>query len=318
MSDGIVFNIQRFTVHDGPGIRTELFLKGCPLRCEWCGNPESFRQTPQLGVYPSHCMGIEKCGDCISICPQGGEKVFKVEDNVVTGINRELCDDCLKCYKVCPTDTFKLWGKKMNVDEAMKAILADKEFYKENSGGVTISGGESLMQPEFVREVFKRCREEEIHTCLESALHVKTEVMKEVLEYTDMVITDIKHMDDDIHKKRTGVGNAKVLENIKVLSTYNIPVVLRIPVIPGFNDSAEAITAIGKFVAEELGDSVVQMQLLRFRPLGIEKYEALSLEYKMELTKERAEFEDEIRGFVEILKDMGINAFAGSTAKIEV
>ncbi len=318
MNEGTVFNIQRFTVHDGPGIRTELFLKGCTLRCKWCGNPESFIKTPQLGVYSMQCIGVDKCGDCITFCPQDGEKVFTVEDNRITKIDRDLCDNCLKCYKVCPSDALKLWGKNMDVEEAMKVILADKDFYKDNCGGVTISGGESLMQPEFVRDVFKQCREEAIHTCLETALHVKSEVLEMVMPYTDMIITDIKHMDSKIHQQFIGATNAQVLENIKLIVKNEIPLVVRIPVIPGFNDNVESISAIGKFIVEELDNKVIQLQMLRFRPLGEEKYQSLGLEYPMEVTKERADFEGEIREYVEILCEMGINAFAGTTNKIVV
>lgn len=318
MESGIVFNIQRFTVHDGPGIRTELFLKGCTLRCKWCGNPESFIRSPQIGVYSMKCMGVKKCGDCVKVCPQDGNKVFSIEDDKIVGIDRSLCDDCLKCYKVCPSDALKLWGSEMTVEDAMKVIRADKDFYKENCGGVTISGGESLMQPEFVKAIFKQCREEEIHTCLETALHVKSEVLDDVLPYTDMVITDIKHMDEEVHKKFVGAGNKLVLENIKKVVDSGLPLIIRIPVIPGFNDNEETIRAIGTFIVEELDNKIVQLQMLRFRPLGEEKYASLSLKYEMEVTKERADFEDEIRDYVKILNDMGITAYAGTTNKIVV
>ncbi len=314
---GMVFNIQRYTVHDGPGIRTEFFLKGCTLRCAWCGNPESFHKKKQIAVYKNQCIGVSKCGDCIKVCPKGGKEVFKIEDDKIVGIDRSICDDCLLCYDECPSNALKIWGDEMTVDQAMNIIMRDKEYYEKNSGGVTISGGESLMQPGFVREVFRRCKEEGIHTCVETALHINQDILDDIMPYTDMVITDIKHMNSEIHKKFIGSGNEQVLSNIKKLASFNKPIVLRIPVIPGFNDSLEAIEDIGNFIINEIDNKVCQLQLLRFRPLGQEKYEGLGMEYKMEVTKERANFEEEIRKYVQALKDMGIKAFAGASNIIE-
>ncbi len=309
-----VFNIQRFTVHDGPGIRTEFFLKGCTLRCRWCGNPESFIKQPQVGLFPNKCIGADICSDCIDVCPKGD--IFEIKDNKIIAIDRDKCNNCSLCYEECPSDAMKLWGSEYTVDQAMEVIRKDKEFYKENNGGVTISGGESLLHPEFIRDVFKQCRKEGIHTCIETAFHVSDRVVKEVLPYTDMIITDIKHHDTDIHKQHVGVGNEKLLENIKLANSYNIPMIIRIPIIPGFNDDENVVRKIGEFVAS-LGENVVQMQLLRFRPLGQEKYEALNMDYKMEITKERSNFEEEIKGYAQILRDLGIKAYAGATQKIE-
>lgn len=316
-TNGTVFNVQRFTVHDGPGIRTEFFLKGCPLRCDWCGNPESFKKVPQIGVYPTRCIGVSKCGDCVKAC-HNGKEIFEIVDDQIVSINRDLCDNCLKCYDECPSDALKLWGEKMSVDDAMEIILKDKKFFEKNNGGVTISGGESLLQPEFVRDVFKRCKDEGIHTCVETALHVSESALDIVMPYTDMVITDIKHMNNEIHKKRTGVSNENVLKNIKKLISYNKQLILRIPVIPDFNDNEKDIEDIGNFVLKELDNKVIQLQMLRYRPLGQEKYKAIGMDYKMEVSKERADFENEIRAYVEMLKQKGINAVAGATNKIDL
>lgn len=316
---GTVFNVQRFTIHDGPGIRTELFLKGCNLRCEWCSNPESLTMEPQIGFYGKSCIGIDICGDCMMPCMA---KALIVEDNKVVGTNRLECSNCLGCFKECPSDALKKWGDQMTVDQAMDLIRRDKKYYEENNGGVTISGGEALLQPDFVREVFKKCKEEGIHTCVESALNIKPEVLDDVLPYTDMIITDIKHMDNDIHKERTGVNNGRIHENMIKIAKTDIPIVLRIPIVPGFNDNDKAISDIGDFIVNEMDNRVSQLQLLRYRPLGLEKYEALGMEYKMETRgfekKDREDAENEIRRFVQILKDKGINAFGGSTNKIEL
>lgn len=318
MSTATVFNIQRFTVHDGPGIRTEFFLKGCTLRCRWCGNPESYIKKPQIGIFSNKCIGTEGCSDCITACPEGNEEMFVISENKIIGIDRDKCTNCTKCYDACPSDAMKLWGKEMDVSEAMEIISKDKSFYKENNGGVTISGGEALMHPEFVRDVFTECQTEGIHTCVETALHVSSRVLDQVLPVTDMLITDIKHHDSEIHKQHVGVGNEKLLENMKKVADAGVPMIVRIPIIPGFNDDVEVVTKIGKFVKEELGDKVVQMQLLRFRPLGQEKYEALQMPYLMEITKERSDFEQEIRGYAKLLTEMGIPAYAGATHKIEI
>ncbi len=200
----------------------------------------------------------------------------------------------------------------------MKKIMKDKPYYVDNNGGVTISGGESLMQHEFVKGVFEACNKENIHTCLETALHVKSEVLKSVIPYTNMIITDIKHMNNETHKLRTKVGNEEVLKNIITITENDIPLILRIPIIPGFNDNEKDINDIGDFVVEKLNNKVLQLQLLRFRPLGKEKYDALGMMYKMEITKERANFEDEIRGYVELLRKKGINAVAGATEEIKL
>lgn len=313
-----VFNVQRFTVHDGPGIRTELFLKGCTLRCKWCSNPESFIKRPQVGVFSNKCLGLDICSDCIASCPEGNEEMFTIIDNKVVGINRDKCTNCTKCYDACSTDAMKLWGTEMTVTEAMDIIIRDKEFYQENNGGVTVSGGEALLYPEFIQELFTRCRAEGIHTCLETALHVNSKIIEQVMPVTDMVITDIKHLNSDIHQANVGVENNRVLENMKNVAKWQVPMVVRIPVIPGFNDNVQAIEQIGDFVVNELSPSVVQMQLLRFRPLGQEKYEALDMQYAMEVTKERSDFEQEIKDYAQLLRDKGLNAYAGATVKIEV
>lgn len=309
---GLVINVQRFTVHDGPGIRTELFLKGCPLRCRWCSNPESYEPYAQVGVYPSSCIGTDVCGYCVRACPKGA---LLVEDGVVTGIDRARCDNCLACQDACPSGALKLWGETMTVDEAMRVIRADRDYYGED-GGVTISGGEALLQWEFCREILRRCREEKIHTCIESALHVAPEALSQVLPYTDLLITDIKHMDSAVHRTFTGAGNERILNNIRRAAAYGVPLVIRIPVIPGFNDSEEAIDRIGEFIRAELIGCVRQVQVLRFRPLGEEKCASLGMEYRMAgINPDRAAFENRIRALVKRLTDRGIPAIAGTNEK---
>ncbi len=317
ITSATVFNVQRFTVHDGPGIRTEFFLKGCSLRCRWCSNPESYIKKPQVGVFTSKCIGADICNDCTTNCSVDNGLNFDSKTNKIISIDRDKCINCRQCYNACLSDALKLWGEKMSVEQAMEIIRKDKKYYSKNNGGVTLSGGEALLYPQFVYELFKQCKSEGIHTCLETALHVPTKSIELVMPVTDMVITDVKHIDSNIHKQYVGVGNQRILENIKLVSKYQKPLVIRTPIVPGFNDNSQTINAIGDFV-KSLGDVVVQVQLLRFRPLGEEKYEALGLPYKMDVSRTRSDFEAEIKKYAADLQLKGIKAYAGATAEIQL
>lgn len=313
---GYVINVQRFTVHDGPGIRTELFLKGCPLRCKWCSNPESYEIFPQVGVFEKKCIGISKCGYCISVCPVKDSKAIIIENDIVISIDRTLCTNCLRCESDCPSGALKLWGEKLSVEKAMKHIRADRSFYEKSGGGVTLSGGEALLQWRFCLNILKMCRSEGINTCVESALHIDPKILDEVVPYTDIFITDIKHMDNEIHRQQTGVGNKLILSNITKLMEMEIPVIIRIPVIPGFNDSIESMDEISNFILTSLQNKVETIQVIRYRPLGEEKNKALGLKYKMEgINPDRSEFEERIKGYVARMVEKGLPAIAGTTKK---
>lgn len=316
--EGIVFNIQHFTVHDGPGIRTEVFLKGCPLRCKWCSNPESYKKSQEIGLYSTRCIGVSKCGYCIDVCPSSD--TFIIEDDIVVGINKENCINCLECAAACPSNAIKLWGQKMSVEQVMAEIDKDKTIYKTSGGGVTLNGGEALVQWEFVLQVLQQCKMTNIHTCVESALHCDAEVVDEILPYTDLLITDIKHMNNDIHKQHTGVGNKLILKNIKKVVESGTPVIIRIPVIPEHNNSEENIRRTAEFIKDELNNQVKQVQLLRYRRLGEEKYKSLGLDYAMEDTEapDVDDFTREIANWVELIKSYGIPAVFGSSSKIEL
>lgn len=313
-STAIVANVQRFTVHDGPGIRTELFLKGCSLRCEWCSNPETYERFPQVGVKPQNCIG---CGYCLKACAEHGRNALKIGDNRIAGINRDLCDNCLLCEEECMSGCLTVWGKKMTVDDAMDVIRRDRTFYDRSGGGVTLSGGEALLQWRFCRDLLKLCKEEGIHTCVESALHVNPKAIDEVVPYVDLFIADIKQMDSDLHKKFTGVGNELILSNIKRIVGMGKPIIIRTPVIPGFNDDTENIDKISDFILNELNNKPVQIQLLKYRPLGEEKAKTLDLPLQMKamIVEDREGFELRIRGYAKRMNDRGIPAIAGSREK---
>ena len=311
-----VANVQRFTIHDGPGIRTELFLKGCPLRCEWCSNPETYERFPQVGVFTTKCIG---CGYCLKVCAERGKNALIIGGNHIVGINRQLCDNCLKCEEECMSGALTIWGKKMTVDDAMDVIRRDREFYERSGGGVTLSGGEALLQWQFCRDLLKRCKEEDIHTCVESALHVNPKAIDEVAPYIDLFITDIKQMDSTTHKKFTGVGNELILSNIKKLVEMDMPLIIRMPIIPGFNDNETYIDATANFILNELHNKPVQIQMLKYRPLGEEKAGTLGLPLQMKgMTVEDGEgFELQIRSYVKQMNDRGIPAIPGTKKKKE-
>jgi len=316
---GKIVNIQRFTIHDGPGIRTQIFFKGCPLRCMWCSNPECISPKTELGVYPK-CIGLSKCGLCVKACPVRISPLG-FDDDVLWSIDRAKCSpDCIICVDACPASAVIRWGKEYNVEQLMEIILADMSYYQKSGGGVTLSGGEVMLQWEFARELLRACKESGIHTCVESALHCGREQMKAVYEFTDLVISDIKHMDTGLHKEYTGVGNELILENLKRTIELGKNLVIRIPVVPGHNDDDENILATGEFILKELGGKLVQLQLLPYRKLGVDKYASLGLDYPMGddyKPPEREFWEPELLRLAALLTDMGVPAVAGSNVKYD-
>lgn len=310
---GNVFNVQRFTIHDGPGLRTELFLKGCPLRCEWCSNPESQKKNSEPGVYKTKCISKKKCGLCEKSCEHNALQFYRGK---LVSIDRNLCTNCMKCVDACPAEAIKQWGKLMTVEECMNVIIKDRGFYERSGGGVTVSGGEPLLQADFVAELFKACREEKIQTCCESAFYIKWTEIEKLIPLTDIWIVDIKHMNSVKHKEHIGTVNTQILKNIKRLTKYTDDIILRIPIIPGFNDDMENIEATADFILNEMKNKIRTLQLLSFMRLGEEKYQSLGMPYKMENTKvNRRSFQKKIEGLADYFNKRGIHCLVGTKEK---
>lgn len=262
---GVVSHIQRFSVHDGPGIRTTVFLKGCQMRCPWCHNPETYRHTPELQIFANRCIG---CDTCVKRCKEGA---IEVVDGVLM-FHRDRCVGCGHCAETCYAGARVVAGAIRSAEEVFKEVLADREFYK-SSGGVTISGGEPLVQPEFTRAILELCKQEEIHTTVETNLALPSSVLEPLLPLVDLFFVDIKLFDDAKHKKWTGISNKQTFENLMLLDRHQKPVVVRTPVIAGLNDQPEHIYAIASWL-EKL-DNVLRYDLLPYHPLGNGKYTAL-------------------------------------------
>lgn len=310
---GIVFNVQRYTVDDGPGIRTEFFLKGCPLRCKWCSNPESQNMNIEPGVYHTRCISASKCGLCIKACNQGA--LLFGNDKLVK-IDRDRCIGCMGCANVCPSEAVKPWGKEISVEDAMMIIERDKRFYDESGGGVTLSGGEPLVQPMFSRDLMAECRKAGIHTCLESTFHASWSIIVDVIQYADLLISDIKAMDSDVHKLWTGVSNAIILENLKKLAENGNEMILRIPLIPGINDDMDNICATADFIDKNIGKNLQTLQLLSFMRMGEEKCRSLGRTYEMEnIDFDREEFQAHVNEIADYFNSRGIDCVVGTKRK---
>ena len=269
-ASGTVFDIQRFSLHDGPGIRTIVFLKGCPLSCKWCSNPESQNMKPVIMYKKNECL---HCGRCINACSR---KAISFENK--TFIDRSICTGCGECANACPAGALVVKGKTMTVQQLIRELKKDATTYRRSGGGITLSGGEPLVQYEFAAELLRACKAQGWDTAIETTGAGITEAVEKVIPYVDTVLLDIKHLDTEKHKKFTGIGNEQILKNAARISQISSTVV-RVPVIPGFNYSEEEIRAITEFAKTLRG-----MRTIHLRPyhtFGENKYDLLGRDYAL-------------------------------------
>lgn len=258
---GRVFDIMRFCIHDGPGIRTTVFMKGCPLRCWWCHNPEGISPDPEVFVRPERCIGCGHCGQACSVRQ-----------------DQSRCTLCGECIKACHTGAREIVGETMTVAQVMDQVKKDVIFYDESGGGVTFSGGEPLMQPGFLEALLKQCKDLEIHTAVETSGYAGPAIIKQIAQYTDLFLYDIKHMDDARHREATGVSNVPILANLKELAAWHRNIEIRFPVIPGVNDDVHNVRALAELAA---ATQVKGVHLLKYHNAGSEKYRSLNKTYSM-------------------------------------
>ncbi len=264
---GLLMDIRRFTVHDGPGIRTTLFLKGCPLKCLWCHNPEGILPTPQLAFHDHKCL---HCGECVKICSTGAHRMHNGRHEFLP----QRCNACAACEDACPGAALHLFGKPASVQETAATLLEDRLFYQESGGGVTLSGGEPLLQSPFCRALLEAMQHEGIHTAMDTCGFAPWEAFLEVLPFTSLFLFDIKHADSTMHRKLTGQGNELILDNLKKLCAAKAPIEVRIPLVPGCNDSPDNLRHIGELLK---GLPLQKVRLLRYHSLARSKYAALNM-----------------------------------------
>jgi pyruvate formate lyase activating enzyme len=300
-SAGWIFDVKKFSIHDGPGIRTTVFLKGCPLRCLWCSNPESQQVEPQIVFWHERCI---HCDVCLAVCPQSAIVADEAGHKQVLS---ERCDLCGRCLEECYAEALEQIGRLMTVEEVLSLVEEDSPFYEESKGGVTLSGGEPMAQPRFSQRLLQGCQERDIHTAIETCGHAPWEVWQALLPHLDLILYDLKETDPARHKRYTGVSNELILDNLKRLSRTGRPIIVRRPVIPGYNDDEESVHALARFV-RELG-TVHEIDLLPYHRFGRGKYERLGMEYPMgsALTVK----EEEVTGLRDILVSHGFRVKVG-------
>ncbi len=274
MATGIIFNIQRYSIHDGPGIRSTIFLKGCPLNCWWCQNPESQLSEQEMIFWGDRCIG---CGACSTICPSN---VIQMKNRIPV-TEKEKCLLCGKCIEKCPALSREMIGEKLTIEEVIKEIEKDLVFYEESGGGVTFSGGEPLGQSGFLEGLLNGCREKKIHTAVDTSGYISWEILNKISPKVDLFLYDLKIMDSKKHQEYTGVSNEIILENLKKLSSVHHNIFVRFPVIPGINDDDQNIKETGEFLSSL---KITQVNLLPYHYIGIDKYRRLERTYKLATT----------------------------------
>jgi pyruvate formate lyase activating enzyme len=296
---GLIFDIQRFSIHDGPGIRTTVFMKGCPLRCLWCSNPESQDPFPILITRDIKCT---RCGECATVCPTGAIIIDNYEGRI---IDWSACTQCLECVDACKFQALSVCGKYMSIEEILEEVSRDKPFYRNSGGGVTVSGGEPLLQWVFVSELCKTFKENQLHTALETSGLIPWKNFVKVLEYVDLVLYDVKHLDPEKHLKGTGVDNNLILENLH-RAAKKATIWIRTPLIAGYNDSTSHIRNLVS-LAKEIGAE--KISLLPYHEGGKSKCEQIGKIYPVPDAK--APPEEYINELIKMIKESGVKATIG-------
>lgn len=297
MMEATVLKIDRCSKHDGPGVRTVVFLKGCPLRCKWCSTPDSQHGEPQLLHMETLCA---LCGRCIASCP---EKALEMVPGDVV-IDRRRCNLCGNCVQACLNNAMRVYGTRMTLDEVFDIVQRSRPFWARMTGGLTISGGEVFFQFDFSRALLQKCHDAGINTNIETSCCASMEKVRELLPYLDHVCCDVKHMDDEIHKKLTGVSNRQIHKNIRMIS-HEKDLILRYPIIPACNDSEENIDATVDFI-KTLGDKFARIELLPYHQMGVVSYRRLGLDYALEGVS--ALSREKMKGVQDRMTDRGIRA----------
>ncbi len=270
---GLVFDIQRFAIHDGPGIRTLVFLKGCPLHCIWCQNPESMAREPEIVYLVNNCID---CRKCLATCPEGAIHESAEHKRI---IDRARCTLCGECLKQCYAGAINLIGRYLAVTEVLAEVERDRKFYEASGGGVTFSGGEPTAQPAFLEEACRQAQRRYLHTAIETCGFVRWDTFRSILRHVDLVLYDIKHMDSSEHRRLTGVPNDLILDNLQRVVSLGVPLRVRLPLVPGCNDSPENVQATAAFVASL--PNVQGFDILPYHRLGEPKWRQLDLPYKL-------------------------------------
>lgn len=298
LTEGRIFNIQKFSTEDGPGIRTTVFMKGCPLSCTWCANPESQCAMHQLGYRESKCRG---CGTCAGVCPSGAIELNSEKPFV--RINRELCTNCGDCIDKCGPGALKFFGETRNAEDVFAEVEKDVGYYIKSGGGLTVSGGEPMMQADFVAELFRLSKEIGIETALDTCGYFPTESIDKVSGLVDLVLFDIKLMDRELHKKHTGVYNDLIHTNLKRFLETDAEIFIRIPLIPDITDTSDNLTAIADYVLSLNAD--LHVDLLPFHNYGENKYKMIGMEYT--LSGKKRQNNEKLNECLRIFTDRGID-----------
>lgn len=295
---GIIFGVKRFEIHDGEGIRSTLFLKGCPLRCRWCHNPEGLSAQALVAYYAQKCVG---CTGCVEVCPAGCHHI----EGRVHRFDRQNCTACGSCAEICPQGALTLFGRRITTQEILPELLADRVFYENSGGGVTLSGGEPLIQAAFCQELLKWLKEDGIHTAVDTCGYVDRQAIDAVLPYVDQFLYDVKAVDEAVHIRCTGVSNRRILENLVYIDGCGKAIEIRIPYVPGMNDGE--IDRIGAFLSKR--KMVSRVKVLPYHSFAGSKYEALGIENTMSPTEPPDD--DALSKAVACLKSFDLNAVSG-------